>query len=115
MESDNAYLDDILDAAKQVSIYIADMDREAFLADRKTQDAVVRQIEIMGEAATRISDTLKASHPGVDWRGLSRLRNFYIHVYRLVNYRNVWQTCRNTIPQIKRDVERIIAPVQESE
>ncbi len=115
MVSDNAYLDDILDAAKQVAVYIADMDRDAFLGDRKTQDAVVRQIEVMGEAATRISDALKSSHPEIDWKGLSRLRNFYIHVYRRVDYRNVWQTCRNTIPRIRTAVEKIISPNPEAE
>ena len=115
MESDDAYLDDILDAARQVAVYIADMDRDAFLADRKTQDAVVRQIEVMGEAATRISDALKSSHPELDWKGLARLRNFYIHVYRRVNYPMVWQTCRNTIPHIHDAVTKIISPDVETE
>lgn len=112
MERDDAYLDDILDAAQQVAVYIAGMDREAFLEDRRTQDAVVRQIEIMGEAATHVSEELKTEHPELDWKGLSRLRNFYIHVYRRVNYRNVWQTCRYTIPRIQAAVAKIIAPDQ---
>ena len=115
MERDDAYLDDILDAARQVETYIADMDREAFLADRKTQDAVVRQIEVMGEASNLVSEALKSRHPEVDWRGLSRLRNFYIHVYRRVNYLKVWQTCLNTIPQIRNSVAAITTSDRDTE
>jgi uncharacterized protein with HEPN domain len=108
--SDNAYLEDIVAAAKQVAVYIDGMDRDAFLADRRTQDAVIRQIEVMGEASTRLSSSWKAAHAEIDWKGLARLRNFYIHVYRRVNYKNVWDTCRKTIPRIRGDVEALLPP-----
>ena len=108
MPVDDAYLDDIISAAKQIAVYIEGMDQAAFLADRKTQDAVVRQIEIMGEASTRVSQELKSSHPEIDWKGLAQLRNFYIHVYRRVNYLKVWQTCRTTIPRIQAAIEPLV-------
>lgn len=114
MPVDDASLDDVVSAAKQIATYIEGMDRTAFLSDRRTQDAVVRQIEIMGEASTHVSDALKAEHPDIDWKGLSQLRNFYIHVYRRVNYAKVWQTCRNTIPRIRAAVEKILATHEET-
>ena len=90
MSTDDAYLNDIIEAAQQVASYIAGMDQASFLADRKTQDAVIRQIEIMGEASTHISASMKTAHAEIDWKGLSKLRNFYIHVYRRVIYSMVW-------------------------
>ena len=64
--TDDAYLEDILAAATQVTVYIGEMDRAAFLEDRRTQDAVVRQIEIMGEASTHVSNDLKDAHLEID-------------------------------------------------
>jgi uncharacterized protein with HEPN domain len=115
MDRDDGYLDDIVAAAKQVAVYIEGLDRAAFLADRRTQDAVVRQIEIMGEASTRLSPELKAAHSEIDWKALAQLRNFYIHVYRRVNYANVWQTCRSTIPRIQAVIEQILPPQEAAE
>jgi uncharacterized protein with HEPN domain len=102
-------------AAAQVATYIRGMDMAAFVSDRRTQDAVVRQIEIMGEASTHVSSALKAAHPEIDWKGLAQLRNFYIHVYRRINYINVWQTCLNTVPRIQAAIEQIVPPLEETE
>jgi len=109
MPADETLLEDIVDAAAQIAHYIEGLDRPTFLADRKTQDAVVRRIEVMGEAATRLSPQLRDAHPEVDWKGLAQLRNFYIHVYRRINYHKVWRTCRNSIPSINTAAEQVAA------
>ncbi len=114
MAVDDAFLDDIVEAAKQIAIYIEGMDQAQFLDDRKTQDACIRRIEIMGEASTHVSQQTKDAHPEVDWKGLGQLRNFYIHVYQRINYIKVWQTCRRTIPRIQAAVEKILATDEEA-
>ena len=76
MRRDDALLDDMLHAAERIERYIAGMARESFLADEKTQAAVARDIAIMGEAASRVSDDQKSAHPEVPWRDLADLRNF---------------------------------------
>src|SRR5438309_10533422 len=100
MRSDNQYLLDITEAANRISEYISGVERRDFLGHNMMKAAVVREIEIIGEAASRISQSLKDAHPEVPWKDLAQLRNFYIHVYDRVKYERVWATANNQIPRI---------------
>jgi uncharacterized protein with HEPN domain len=72
------YLDDILDAVHQIRTYLADLDEEAFTKDRKTQDAVTRNLEIIGEAAGNLPEQFQKTTPEIDWRKIKGLRNISI-------------------------------------
>jgi len=72
-------LADISEAIARIGAYIGDMSYEAFLIDTKTQDAVIRNIEIIGEAVKGISDQFRDANPQVPWRGLARMRDRLIH------------------------------------
>lgn len=115
MQRDEAYLEDIRNAAGRVARFVDGMTRVDFLADEKTQSAVVREIEVMGEASGQVSEEFKAAHPEVRWKDLSRLRNFYIHVYRGVQYEKVWQTARTLVPQTEQAVSKLLPPPDEAE
>ncbi len=67
------YLDDILDAIHQIRTYMADQDEEAFTTDRKTQDAVIRNLEIIGEAAGKLPEQLQKTAPEIDWRKVKEI------------------------------------------
>jgi len=73
------YLDDILEAIVQIRKYVSAMDYESFLQDRKTQDAVVRNLEIIGEAAGRIPENVRHTGNETEWRKIVGLRNLLIH------------------------------------
>jgi len=73
------YMDDILDGIAQIQEYTALMDYEAFARDRKTQDAVVRNLEIIGEAAGRLPDSSKTSAPEIEWRKIVGLSYKFCH------------------------------------
>lgn len=108
MRRDEGSLEDIRNAARRCRAYVEGMSRAEFLADDKTRAAVVRELEIMGEAASRLSNAYRAAHPEVDWVFLIRVRNFYIHVYDAVNYGKVWSTVTRDLPGIEAAVAALL-------
>lgn len=83
---DKEFLSDIEEAIKRIKTYTRNMNYQKFLKDTKTQDAVVRNLEIICEAAKNISESLKADHPNIPWKEMARVRDKVIHFYFGVNY-----------------------------
>jgi uncharacterized protein with HEPN domain len=102
------YLADILEASRRAEEYIGDMDYEAFVGDTKTQDAVIRTIEIVGEATKNLSDDFRESNPGVPWKSIAGTRDKLIHDYFGVNIDIVWQIVVNELPELRLQVEKIL-------
>ena len=96
------YLKDILDAIASIEEFTSGMDFEDFLKDRKTQFAVVRALEIIGEAAKAIPEDFKKEHPEVPWREMAGMRDKLIHAYFGVDLRVVWKTLKEDVPFLKR-------------
>ena len=79
--TDQEFLSDIRQALQRITAYVAGMKYESFVADPKTQDAVVRNLEILGEAAKNLSDELRAKYPSIPWRNMAGARDRLIHHY----------------------------------
>lgn len=110
MRHDNlSYLTDILEAAKLVTSFIQDVDEEAFYQDEMRQSAVVRQIEIVGEATKRLSDEFRDTHPDIPWRQMAGMCDILIHAYDHVDIEEVWRTATDSIPPLIRQIEQLIA------
>ena len=93
-------LEDILAAALRIQSYTAGMSAEEFQADLKTIDAVVRNFEVMGEAARHIDDEFVADHTEVAWREVRGFRNVLAHAYFGVDIAILWQTVCNDVPHL---------------
>jgi len=102
------YLTDIRDAIQKVLDYTAG-GRDAFLSDPKTQDAVVRNIEIMGEAVKSVSDATRMAHPEIPWRDISDMRNKAIHDYFRVDLRVVWDVVERDLPALRQQIEVLLS------
>lgn len=95
---DTAVIQDIKEAIDRIMSYTSEMGYDDFLQDYKTQDAVVRNIEILGEAAKLLSDEAKRKYPNIPWKDIASTRNKLIHDYFGVNIDIVWDIAKNEIP-----------------
>ena len=102
------YLKDILAAINAIEKFVEDMGPEAFQADDKTVSAVVRKLEIIGEAAKGIPDDVKRSHPSIPWKEMAGMRDKLIHFYFGVDHSLVWKTIKQRLPQIKPELRKIL-------
>ena len=99
---DTLYLEHIRECIELIEAYIRDMhDLEAFLADRKTQDAVLRNLQVMAESTQRLSSDLKAERAEIAWGSISGLRNVLVHAYLGINLATVWRIVRSDLPALK--------------
>lgn len=104
---DRLFLVRIAECADRIERYTAE-GKKAFLADTKTQDAVLRNLEVIAEATKRLSDEARAAHPGIEWRGIVAMRNFVLHEYPDINPERVWEVVEQNVPQLKN-----LRPIEE--
>jgi uncharacterized protein with HEPN domain len=88
---------DILDAVEAVQRYTKGMTYEAFTADRKTVDAVIRNLIVIGEAARRVPDDVALAHPEIPWKDMRDMRNLVIHEYFGVSDKILWDTLQRDL------------------
>ncbi|NEQ66006.1 MAG: DUF86 domain-containing protein [Symploca sp. SIO2D2] len=108
------YLLDMLQAAQLLETFVEDVDREAFDNDLMRQAAVIRELEIIGEAARRISDETHQELTQIPWQGIIGMRNRLIHEYDNVDLDLVWETIQNYVPQLIAELVSIVPPDEEA-
>lgn len=108
MRRDEVYLLDMLIAARKALKFVEGIDKREFEDNEVIQNAVMRPLEIIGEAAARISSKFRKGHPDIPWRDMVGLRNRLIHEYFRVDYDSVWDAIQNDLPNLIRQIEPLI-------
>ena len=98
--TDLQFLADILESAEAASDFVTGISLEDFSADRKTRSATIRELEIIGEAASRISAVIKERHDDIPWRLLKDFRNVLSHEYFGVNDEVIWNIVQTKLPDL---------------
>lgn len=102
------FLSDILTAIDRIADYVAPHDLASFIASGLVQDAVVRNLEILGEAARNIPDDLREEHPEVPWRRMIGLRNIVAHQYFGVDETVIWKIATDDVPSIVPAITKML-------
>ncbi len=105
---DRIRLQHILDEAAEVSKYTDALSFEEFVIDGKTTRAVIRSIEVIGEAASKISIDFREGYPDIPWQKIIGMRNRLIHVYFDIDYNVIWQTVKENLPPLIEQLQLIL-------
>lgn len=107
-KSSRLYLEDILTSILRIEDYVRGLNFESFTKDQKTIDAVVRNLEIIGEAAKNIPESFSEKHAELPWREMMSTRNKVIHEYFGVDNNILWQTTREDLPKLKAQIQKLL-------
>ena len=105
----NVYLLQIQEAVNRIRRY-TEGGREGFLADSMVQDAVLRNLQVIGEATKRIPDDFRKAHPGVRWRGMAGLRDVLIHQYDTIDLDRVWAVIEKDLREVSDQLLALTGP-----
>jgi len=109
------YIKDILQNMRDAEQFIQGMTYEQFVADKKTTNAVLRSIEVIGEAAKRVPDDVRAQYPQIPWKEMAGMRDKVIHLYFSVDNETVWLVVKERIPSLQPLIEQIVRDLEDQE
>jgi uncharacterized protein with HEPN domain len=110
MQREPAYLLDILYSARLIQDFTQGVSKEDFESDILRQDAIMRRIEIIGEASRRLSDEFRANHPEIPWKSMAGMRSRLIHNYDDVDLNQVWDVVQQDIPALIAQISPLVPP-----
>jgi len=108
MNRDLDILEFLIDCINHLETYVANIEEEDFLRNQEKKDACLARIIVFGEYSAKISNELKNKFSDIEWQLMKATRNYFVHVYRGINWRRVWETIQNDIPGLKIKIEKII-------
>jgi len=108
---DKTYLEHILDAIDRIQQYTAD-GRDAFMTNNMIQDAVVRNFEIIGAAAKRLTERLRHRHPQIPWKRAAGFRDVLSHDYMSIDLAIVWNVIESHLPSLREAVRELLAEIE---
>jgi uncharacterized protein with HEPN domain len=101
------YIDDIHDAISEVADFIRGMTYDEFVVDKKTSNAVIRSMEVLGEAAKKVPTSFREKHPDIPWRKMAGMRDVLIHDYMGVDLKTVWKAATERLPELALKIKSL--------
>jgi len=101
------FIEDILNSIKNIEEFSKNLDREKFSKDSLRQSAIIRQLEIIGEAVKNMPNSFREKHPKIAWRDIAGFRDVLSHAYFGVNLDRVWKIIEADLPKLKEEISRI--------
>lgn len=111
MNRDLEFLEFLIDCINHLGLYVNNIDEDNFLRNEEKKDACLTRLIMISEYSAKISDELKSKFSDVEWQLMKSTRNYYIHVYRGIDWRRVWETLQKDIPVLKIKVENILTQI----
>lgn len=108
IKDDNVYLNHILESIKYIKAYVKNLDEKYFYKSVSIQDAIIRRIEIIGEASKNISEKFREKHPEIDWSKIIGMRNMLIHEYFNIDLKLTWETTQKDIPDLEKKIKKLL-------
>lgn len=102
------FIEDILESIKNIEDFTSGLDKEKLSKDRLRQSAVIRQLEIIGEAVKNIPTSFRDKYPNIPWRKIAGFRDILSHVYFGVSMGRVWNIIEKDLPNLKKEIEKVI-------
>ena len=111
MKSERLYLHHILECIERIELYKSNSFQE-FLPDLKTQDAIIRNLQILSESTLFVSEKTKTAYPEIPWREISGFRNVLVHDYLKINIERVWIIVDKDLPGLKIGIKKILSTIE---
>lgn len=108
MKEEMVFLGHILEATGRINRYISGMDEKSFMANDMARDAVVRNIEIIGEAVKNLPDEYRKKHPEIEWKDIAGMRDRIAHFYFGIDWALVWETASANIPELEKKIGKLV-------
>jgi uncharacterized protein with HEPN domain len=115
MQRDEAFLLDILIAARKINRFTEGMSYTQFCTYDMAQSAVIREFQVIGEAVRLLSDEFKTMHTDIDWAAIIGMRNRLVHEYSEIRYEVVWQAAQVDVPDLIKQIEPLVPPDEDDE
>lgn len=106
------YLEDMYDSMLRIQEYVENLSFDDFRENRLVTDAVIRNLEIIGEASKNVPASIKSKYPELPWKQMYGLRNFVVHEYFGIDFENIWKIISDDLPQNTKDLEALLQAEQ---
>lgn len=104
----NVFLGHILESIESIEAYVHGLEKDDFLNSEEKQDAVIRRIEIIGEATRNIPSSFRKQHAHIPWKDIAGMRDKLAHDYFGVSLNVAWEVVKNDLPKLKRDIKKLV-------
>jgi uncharacterized protein with HEPN domain len=108
----SVYLKHVLDCIRNIEQYKKGLDKKKFLNHKMAQDAVIRNLEIIGEAVKHIPASIRTSYPEIDWKKIAGMRDVLIHDYMGVDAEKVWGVVENRLKLLKKHITKVVRDIE---